>query len=663
MVKPTRPSLTPGSQASFPRPDGRNHSQSSQAAESARGSLTQTCFPVRSKPIGISAAPESLGQDDRSQRLRGNSTDPSGSYRPKPQKAANGPQSPRSPASSSRVVTKDVATVTETLHRVHLSEPKHNQCCVQKHQPKRDQSTTGRGHAARDTRGNNDGKVGGQLNWNSYADATRQPSKPQVWHGVKLFTATNSSNFACLVCKHIVLISRMIGVPIAPETQQCQLVVTERAVRRGAARRHIRPSHTGREEGVISQLQYHNLNDGQYIQEARVLARRLNIGPDEKDDFMWRECFVALYPMFRPLKRRINPHGWDDPLLSTTMIRGILTPQAAVVFGQPVSNSWPQLPQPQLAAAIGPAHDSHYATAMHPFQSQRHVIGTPSLGHMNCQQSHPSPASAIQSYAHVVVHGTVSTQEGDQAARGSVPQEITPASPTPHDVHAQGRVAGQQQSRLPLSAGDQSDSFPARPQGYIPSDRRPRSTATPRRMIEPAIPSAYGGLRSSQPSVCHSEVPVTQRASSMTVESRASSPGYYTTLLSGNDWHYRHPADFHQPGDQRAESTEWTGLEAPSLQESGTPGLGETSNARSSLAPPPTPRQEASTPPTMQPGNGDGGDILDLMLPANKLHGVPSNAPGALPKWPEPNDFESELDSHQVPKTIDPRWLDKSFER
>ena len=562
MGRQLRPSRGPGAQALSLRPKAINLPQTSQGIESGRRRVTHHSPGAPSKPIGIPDAPKPLGRDDRSQKPRGNSTGPSGSYRCKLQKAANGAQSPRSPASSSRVAMKDLATATEKLDRLHLSDTKHNQCCVQKNQPQGGQSTTGRGCGARDGRRGRDTNKGGNLKPKSYADAARAPGEPQVRHGDKLFTTTNSSNFACLVCKYILLISRLRGVPIAPETQQCQLVVTERAVRRNAARRHTPEYYQWNDEGAITQLQYHNLDNGQYIQEARALARRLNIEPSERDEFLWRECFGHLYPMFRSIKHLINPHGWDDALLSITALRSILTPQAAINFGLPVSNSWPRLPQHPPATGPTPARDHHDAVATNHFRGQNDVTGYPSVGNADQGPYQPSPGSAPHSYADVVAH----------------PRSLSP---------------------------------------------------TTQYMATVANTESFGSERASQPAAQHEDVLMADNTLSTGLESRASSPGYYMGLLrSANAW------------DQAAVSTDRTGPETPSSQLI-PPGLGRTTNTRSTDAPPPTPRWQVPSSPTPQPENGDM--IPDLKLPPQRTNPTTqSTTPTDLPILPTPDAFWSE---------------------
>lgn len=385
MGQPKRPSHTPKTLGSRPPPPSTTSCKDPRATADGTSCLS----PVHGTPP-VYPGPTSATASGNP-RPRGNSTGPGTLHRWHHQKPIEEPWNGVSRRTPSRRTSKTCDAISQTLSKVDLSTPVDSDRAVIK-------GKTGGSGSIADRRSNLKAVAAG-TNKNarahgSDAGAARGGNAPRIKHGQIAFTLKVPSYFACFCCKRQALAYRAMqvqdpGAPLAnhiQNSQVCQCVKDERSVRRTSAGRHRYDSEEARQgdSWSISPQSYGTLNGDAY-RDARDLANRRGLNGRPREEFLWREGFVCLYPAYQPVAHLLNPFGYDDPMLDIGKVCQLERQQSPAPSPAPT--------YAQVAASTVAASTSRTSPRPDPFWMQpnaRGILATNSAHQSSVQGSQAS---------------------------------------------------------------------------------------------------------------------------------------------------------------------------------------------------------------------------------------------------------------------------------
>ena len=314
------PSLTSGSQATRSQSRDRQNLQRILRSGVAVGRLTNAPSPTVPRYLGVTPAPELPAASSEHDAWPNGSSGQSALSRRGRQRPNDEPCYALSSKSSSRRTSKTTAAIEESLQHLRLSEPGHREHAGRK---AGEGSASGTTERRSSIRANNQGRT--PLDGNgcrSYAEVTRGSNSCRVKSGQLLWSPKVSSFLACFCCKMRAMLCRSSSPWM--QSQLCQCVQDERTCRRGSADRHVKPGNAQTDVSDISLPQYSELNGASYAR-ARNVARRWRLLGHVREEFLWREGFVFLYPDFEEVKNRLDPYGYDVTTLDALVVQVVET--------------------------------------------------------------------------------------------------------------------------------------------------------------------------------------------------------------------------------------------------------------------------------------------------------------------------------------------------
>ena len=415
MGRPPPPTLASAAQATNLQAPSSQGPQQDQLSEGGLQHLTAASAITRSRSIGVQSTLDPFTQWDEGALCHGNSSAPSILHQWKRQQLIDEPWNAVSSASSSHRASKNASAIAETLQHLHVLASDHRECGGRRFTDKESGGDTKRTPSTKA-----DGQARRLVNESGRRCVTKRPyasNAPRLKHGQIMFNSKVSSYFVCFCCKARALAFRSVGRALP--SQPCQFVQDERTCRRDCADRHISPNNAENDLGHISLQQYQGLNGVAY-QSARNCARRLGLRERAKEEFLWREGFIFLYPALKSLKNLLNPFGYEDPSLDNSTLCALVTervqrqpqllrPLAIEIRGRAGHGSLtgPALVTPNTLPSI---HTSRTTSSRVPVsltgQAQAQVLEYPPRSHLHAvtggavtldrsASEHTTPGSAI----------------------------------------------------------------------------------------------------------------------------------------------------------------------------------------------------------------------------------------------------------------------------
>lgn len=487
----------------------------------------------------------------------------------------------------------DLTAIAEKLQHVPLTEPDYHQRGVVK---------AGRGSGGNRAETGSSTKAGphgstatgsGKPKKASYADAVRGSDTPLIKTGRATISKDGHSCFACFRCKYRLLEARIAGSRNTDSAPLCQLVVGERSVRRYSVKRHI-PSngYCWNDCGAISDAKYNKVDDyGEYIQRARTLANVQGVRGREREEFLWRTCFVSLYPAYESIKHLLNPYGYEDSPVCLARLRtssrssvddnlDALAASASAELVTSFRRYDHEFPHPQ---PLCEDHDTPISRAPPITTGFANRV----TDHAIARRHHPNMqhTGATPTYARVVAAGPVSHHAPRQTASNATTSKWHASD------NGQYTSSTQEDGLIsPLQANPPTTRQLAHPQPESRSAfNRSRSNTTRKRpTVPPALPFA-----SDDPNTPHEEarpyaIALEEHRPPAMTEPQAGPT--YTQLLSMDLQDIPTLASLGRYASQFVSNTEHTGLTLSMSQHLATPTLNSSTNTGHSFwVPPPTP--------------------------------------------------------------------------